>query len=203
MKIINIDKGSLFSDVVRQLEDQVIASDFTPNLIVGIPTGGHLVVNAMKKLTNGIDVCFISKQRKSTVTKKKLKLSQLLPYLPRSINNILRKVESWLREQNFKYNRDSLLKNQVDTIEIDNQTRNLIKNSKYILIVDDAIDSGQTMKAVVETIQKYRHDTLIKIAVINTTFDNPLVAPDYIVFLKQIVRYPWASDVGVRHNQVS
>ncbi len=195
MKVVDVDKVSDFSNVVQQLENKVIDSGYDPNLIVGIPTGGRLVVDEMKRLSKTSNICFISKQRKSTATKQKLGLKKYLPYLPRILNNVLRHLESWLLERKFEKKRDELLSEEASLIDLDDETKKMVIDSKKILVVDDAIDSGQTMKVIIETIRQYNPVAEIKLAVINTTFINPLVKPDYCLFQRQIVRYPWANDV--------
>jgi hypoxanthine phosphoribosyltransferase len=198
VNVVDLDKASSFSAAVQQLESKVIDSGYDPNLIVGIPTGGRLVVDKMKKLSNKSNVCFIVKQRKSTSTKQKLGLKKFLPYLPRILNNVLRHFESWFLERKFEKVRDELLSAEAYLIDLDDETKKMVIDSKKILVVDDAIDSGQTMKVIVETIRQYNPGAEIKLAVINTTFMSPLVAPDFCLFQRQIVRYPWANDVRSR-----
>lgn len=195
MKVINVDKYEQFSSVVQQLESQVIDSGYDPSLIVGIPTGGCFVLAEMKMLSKNSNVCFISKQRKSTATKQKLRLKSFLPYLPRVLNNALRHLESWLLERKFEKKRDEFLSADASLIDLDDKTQKMLIDSKQILVVDDAIDSGETMKVIVQTIRQYNPDAEIKLAVINTTFMSPLVEPDFCLFQRKIVRYPWANDV--------
>jgi len=195
MKVVDVDKVSDFSDAVQQLERKVIDSGYDPDLIVGIPTGGCFVVAEMKILVSNSNVCFITKQRKSTATKQKLGLKSFLPYLPRVLNNALRHLESLFLQHKFEKKRDELLSTDNFLIDLDDETKKMVIDSKRILVVDDAIDSGQTMKVTIETIRKYNPFAEIRLTVINTTFINPLVEPDYCLFERQIVRYPWANDV--------
>ena len=195
MHVVDFDKASSFSAAVQQLESKVIDSGYDPNLIVGIPTGGRLVVAEMKRLSNKSNVCFIAKQRKSTATKQKLGLKKFLPYFPKALNNALRHLESWLLERKFEKKRDELLSEDASLIDLDDETQKMVIDSEKILVVDDAIDSGETMKVIVQTIRQYNLDVEIKLAVINTTFMSPLVEPDFCLFQRKIVRYPWANDV--------
>ena len=196
MKIKNLDKQELFQSAVYDLENFVLHSGYNPDLIVGIPTGGKVVVDLMPKITQKANVVFIAQSRGSTALKKRLKLKNILPYLPRFLNNNFRRLESFILESQFE-KKKLILNNSIKdcVIDLDINTIAIVSKSKHILVVDDAIDSGRTMVLVVNSIRKFNPSAKIKIAVINTTFKAPLIYPDYCLFTREIVRYPWANDV--------
>lgn len=195
MDIVNLDGRDEFSEAVCQLEKKIIESTFNPDLVIGIPSGGKFVVQEMNLLEPINGYFYIVKRRPSSKNKKKLGIGNFLPFIPRSINNKIRLVESFLLECSFNKKRPAMIDEISLPIEIDKDLVDVIKKSNEILIVDDAIDSGKTIKSVVDTVYYYSSGALVRTAVINTTFENPLMLPDWSLYTRTIVRYPWASDV--------
>lgn len=191
-KIINAETADKLEDVSNKLFDEVLADGFTPDLMIGIATGGQVVVEAMSH-NMSINTLGIKKQRKGTIKKQESKLIKLLPHLPRFINNVLRILEVVYREHKYTSNRWA---NESDLIELSELQMLAIRNAKSILIVDDTIDSGNTMKSVMDTVLAHtRQGTVLKTAVINQTFKKAIVGVDYCLYLRTIIRFPWAHDV--------
>lgn len=68
-------------------------------------------------------------------------------------------------------------------------------NSK-VLIVDDAIDTGATLKLVKDKILEKYPKTIVRIAVITVTSNRPLIDADYCIYHNRtLVRFPWSNDV--------
>lgn len=67
------------------------------------------------------------------------------------------------------------------------------------LLVDDAIDSGQSLKAAVDFLYNngFQHDQL-KTAVITTTMSNPFISADYSYYKETVCYFPWAIDSSER-----
>lgn len=195
MKVIDLDCQDVFLEAVNQLQLQVIESSHSWDLVVGIPTGGKIIVDHMQVLSENIPFCYIMKQRDSTKVKKSLRVSKLLPYLPRAINNLLRKFESSYLEYKYESQKEKIIDKTRHPIILEHQVKTLIRDSRKVLIIDDAIDSGATMATVVNTIKQLNNHAHISIACINTTFKAPLVEPDFCLYRRTIVRYPWANDV--------
>lgn len=64
-----------------------------------------------------------------------------------------------------------------------------------ILIIDDAIDSGATLKGVENAIRKISPDSRIKFMAITVTTDKPLVMADYYLYHDStLIRFPWSKD---------
>ena len=69
------------------------------------------------------------------------------------------------------------------------------KESPEILIIDDAIDSGDTLSAIVESLRKTNPDTSIITAVITETTLHPRVRADYTLYRNRtLIRFPWSND---------
>ena len=69
------------------------------------------------------------------------------------------------------------------------------KESPEILIIDDAIDSGDTLSAIVESLRKTNPDTSITTAVMTETTLHPRVRADYTLYRNRtLIRFPWSND---------
>lgn len=65
-----------------------------------------------------------------------------------------------------------------------------------VLVVDDAVDSGITMQAVVEALRRARPDVEVRAAVITVTTGRPSVSPDYTLYNNHtLIRFPWSIDM--------
>lgn len=192
MKIINLISFE-FEEASLILKEKVI-SDFKPDVVVGIATGGAIVVGKMG--FTGVSYLEIKRQRPFTKIKNGLNLSFILPRLPVFVNNFLRIIELWLNERKFERKGFGSSKSNVILTK---GNLEVLKECKNILIVDDAVDSGGTLIECVNYIKSLsQENTVIKTAVINTTFKNPALTPDYVLYVRTIVRYPWANDVKLK-----
>ncbi|HBQ8591393.1 TPA: hypothetical protein U5G31_005092 [Klebsiella pneumoniae] len=191
MKIVNL-LGNDFDDACRRLHDH-IEEKYHPELIIGIATGGAVVVEKMKYQEDR-NILIIKKQRPFTKTKNKMKFDSWLPYLPEWINNILRLAELSFNE--YRFNKKGIIDNDSTGIEILKGNVEDIFKAKKILIVDDSVDSGATLKNCVQFIGGIMQTgTEIKTASLNVTFKKPAIFPTFLLYNRTIVRYPWANDV--------
>lgn len=180
MKVITLD-NNLFYVHCRRLED-LVDEDYQPDAIVGIVDGGAFVADQVFKKKPHINVTC---RRKSTKQKEKLGfLFRIIRHLPEGVRNAMRVIEAKLLSMSKK---DEL--KHVDLNHAD------FASFKNILIVDDAVDSGLTMKSVVTALKALPHAPKIRTAVITTTTDNPLIRPDYTLYNDgTLIRFPWSSD---------
>lgn len=174
---------------------ELILQNFVPDIIIGIRTGGYVIAEIMANALQTKPLLLaISRQRTSTQRKSKIKfLKKILSFLPYRVTDYLRVLEhkhlnsrSTRRQQSFSPNIDELstLRGVLRTCE----------NYK-ILIVDDAIDSGETMKSVSDVVRAEANSTcIIKTAAITVTTDSPLIQPDYTLYRHVLCRLPWSFD---------
>lgn len=173
----------------------LILQNFVPDIIIGIRTGGYVIAEIMaKELQQKPLLLAISRQRNGTQKKTKVKyLKKILSLLPYKVTDYLRIIEhKYLHSkpaaahQSFSPNIDELA-----TLRGALRTRENYK----ILIVDDAIDSGETMKAVLDVVRAEASSaSVIKTAAITVTTDSPLVQPDYALYRHVLCRLPWSFD---------
>lgn len=68
---------------------------------------------------------------------------------------------------------------------------------KCVLIVDDAVDSGATLKAVVDKFKTVFPDKEIKTAAITVTGKKVMYYPDFCVYNNgTLIRTPWSIDMN-------
>lgn len=188
MNVVDLNNSD-FAGACVQLGSKAIDTGFAPDVVLGIATGGLLVADEIKKAGLFGEARFVSTEsrRQSTELKGGVGLGRLLKKLPAVINNLLRHLESLLRQLFHDANETRRVEFQGDAIEV-------IKAGRKILIVDDAVDSGVTLRSVIEHVKVLNSNIQIKTAVITVTWQNPLVTPDFQVYRNLLVRFPWSAD---------
>lgn len=194
MRVLTLNEISL-EEHARRLAGMVEKdSGFRPNAVVGVRRGGSVVCDAFcrhfpsSRYGLRCDVC---KQRAST-KRKSGKVSAILKRLPYGMLNIMRMAESALLSLTH---RQSSLK--PASVEIPAELMQILKIQKNpeILIIDDAIDSGLTVCAVIDSLKKVNPDATVKVAVITVTTNSPLVNADYFIYNNRtLIRFPWSED---------
>lgn len=175
-----------------ELSTKVSDSGFLPDVVISIATGGDYVAENMK---DSLSCDFYSVKKRRSTTKKKESLAGRIVFkaillLPYSITNLLRKIE------HYHLNRDIPIANvgDVDGTEVIAKfcQKSIVKN---ILIVDDAVDSGNTLLSVIESLKNIFGDSVtMKSAAIVVTTDHSVVYPDFFLYKNALVRFPWSKD---------
>ncbi len=192
MKVINL-LGPDFGNACERLKFKV-AESYEPDLVIGIATGGAVVVDNMK-YGNEKKIVIIKRQRPFTKVKKKVKLEVWLPYLPQWLNNIIRRLELNFNEYCFN-KKDRKINEKKSELLILKGSIEDFSEAKKILMVDDSVDSGATLTECIDFIRPFiKADAEIRTASLNVTFKNPVIPPTYTLYPQAIIRYPWASDV--------
>ncbi|MCL2597907.1 MAG: phosphoribosyltransferase, partial [Paludibacter sp.] len=91
-----------------------------------------------------------------------------------------------IRKKKEKINEIGILSNDLSFFE-----NPQIKN---VLLVDDAIDSGATIRDTEKFLKTKNENWHIKVAVITQTFAQPLRKADYQIYNRVLVRFPWSND---------
>ncbi len=182
MKVITLDKER-FTDACSDLASEVDASGFRPSLIIGIRSGGEYVAREMAGKWPGAVLEFVSMQRPSTSGKKKYE--KLLSTLPLWILDLIRIAESWLLSLRKPRGMEKVC--LLPTLEY--------VGKRNVLVVDDAVDSGATMLAVVDAIRSHGGDIDLRTAAITVTTRAPEIEPDFALFRNRtLIRFPWSMD---------
>lgn len=181
MKVITLDNIT-FDKTCKELEQT--AGSFAPDLVIGIKTGGEYVAERMFSEAAHVAVLL---QRPSSKLKKN-SIFKILRMLPTPVLNQMRMIESeLLRLRNTK---------TIEHFKLPENVQQILHGKERILIVDDSIDSGSTMKQVRDAVRRVTPETAkIKTAVITVTTRNPILQPDFCIYNNRIlIRFPWSKD---------
>lgn len=182
MKVKTLNNKEI-TELCRLLIEQIKISDFKPDLILGIKTGGENIARCIKDIysDNSIKLDFCEIVRDST-NKKKNFFKDHLRNLPLPVLNLMRIIEA-----KFFFNKKSR-RGIKGLIFPDN-----IGSYKKILLVDDAVDSGATINIIKSNLKEL--DAEIKTAVITVTRKDPVEQPDFTIFNDEtLIRFPWSID---------
>lgn len=171
----------------RKLLNAVLADGFSPDAIIGIRTGGADISSKMYDLTGGASDIFYAESivSRGATRRKKSFLKNKVSRLPRLLQNLLRIAEAKVA---FR------LKSRARVSEVC-FTEPVPTDIKRILLVDDAVDSGATAKAVVAELKTRIPEAEIRTAVFTVTTAHPEIYPNYYIYNKGVLlRFPWSMD---------
>ena len=153
MNCIELSIESLHGECVLWAKE--ISIDFQPDLIVYIAKGGYLIGKAFQEVFN-CRIAGVNAERSGN--KLKEFLTPVLSHLPKKFLNIARSVEmrSGVHSQ---HSERSVLFHDCDEVDTDTVEK--------ILIVDDAVDTGYSLKAVAEKVREKYPNAEIKLAALN------------------------------------
>lgn len=183
MKVVTLHPDT-FGEVCQRLADKV--AEWHPDILVGIVTGGEIVARNMAKSISQTTLHTVKLQRSTTARKSSVR--KLLKLLPTSLADRLRIMEARKAERRPHKVHEPLISSQLEHA--------LKENPKgKVLIVDDAVDSGDTLLSVVKAIQRIVPDAEVKSAVLTVTTSKPAISPDYSIWNdKTLLRFPWSLD---------
>ncbi|KEH98785.1 hypothetical protein Z968_03045 [Clostridium novyi A str. 4552] len=180
MKHLTLSIENVKKDCVK-LANKIEKSNFNPDCVIYIKTGGYLVGKGISDYFNVQLKGFrISREGNNM----KSKVSFILKMLPKFLKNILRELE-------FKSGIHNKRSKRVVT-EVDNE---LVKGSN-VLLVDDSIDTGNTIICAIDFLKKcYGNDINIKVVGLNKfKLSEKKVSTDYYIYEDSIIIYPWSKD---------
>jgi len=178
----------------QHLERQCIG--YHPDLIVGVERGGVYVAAGMFVDTahTSVKAC-----RPSTAGKTRHKKTMsLLKVMPQWALNVMRVAEAHLLRLSPPRN---------VTVNITDDARQAISKARRILVVDDAIDSGTTLRGVITElstiVNQHGNRPEIRTAVITVTTSRPAIDADYYIYKNAtLIRFPWSADyTDERHTR--
>lgn len=195
--LINDLDPSRFAAACTSLMHQVLAR-YSPDLLVGIRTGGMVVAEAMaRSVPQPVPVLPLTCRRAATGMKTRMKvLPRLLAAMPRPAVDRLR----WLEHRVLSSRRHAIKKpQQIDRGEAAAIGRHLAEAAgpRRVLVVDDAVDSGVTLSTVLQLLRTAcPPDTELRTAVVTVTMEQPLVEPDFLLYRGVLCRFPWSFDAA-------
>lgn len=166
-----------------------------PDVVIGIPTGGRWVAEAMARAAP-LPTLSLTCRRPSTATKQRSGLVRaVLGRLPRPALDRLRVLEHrFLARQHASAGAQQ---RHFDAEE-QAQLRDWFAagaRTPSVLVVDDAVDSGATLAAVLTEVRRLAPPgARIASAAITVTTERPIARPDFALFDRQLCRFPWSMD---------
>ncbi|MDE7346923.1 MAG: hypothetical protein K2N48_09340 [Muribaculaceae bacterium] len=163
--------------------------------IVAVRRGGSFVCDSfcryfpVERLGERFDVTL---QRPST-KRKEGKVGLLLRHLPRPLLDAMRIAEASMLSIIKQLKRPS----PAPTVLFPDRLTDILtrRDRPEILVIDDAIDSGDTLAAIVETLKLTNPDVSVSIAVITETTSRPRIRADYTLYRNRtLIRFPWSND---------
>lgn len=167
---------------------------YSPDALVGIATGGAFVADAMRPvLRDGIPHVDIRVSRPSTSLKERLGVDRVLRRLPESATNHMRRIEVQLRERRSVHREERVPATAAQS-KADHPQLEGIEGAQRVLIVDDTVDSGETLLKACDAVRNTVPDASIRTAVITSTWRDPPVRPDYCLYHRTLIRFSWSMD---------
>lgn len=188
MKVISLE-GTRFTEACCRLSQSVTASGFIPKAVVGIATGGAVVAEAMPM--DGAKRFAVTCRRPGSRAKGGL-FRRVVGRLPRRVADWLRIAESRCYEMTGR-----LRAPHVPVVTLPPSLREWLLENPHasVLVVDDAVDSGATLRGVLDAMARVAPEADVRSAVITVTRANPITDPDFALYRdRTLVRFPWAAD---------
>ena len=163
-----------------ELALKIKESGYVPNHVLCVERAGLLVGYEIASFFN-CTISGIYSSRSGHFLKSKVRI--ILRYLPRAVTHLLRDIEFKSKVHTIKSERSVYIESQLPP------------KGKKILLVDDAIDTGYSLKAVLDFLiaKGYRKDD-IKTAVLTTTQNDVICRADISLFDQVSFAFPWSYD---------
>jgi len=169
-----------------------VASDYKPEVVIFVAKGAYQIGQTISDYFN-IPLLEIRAKRK--VGKLKKFATPFLKLIPRSVKKFLREreVKSNVHDNNTERN-----------VYFEEEKWNEFKSCKNVLIVDDSVDTGNTLRQVREAVVKYFENGNVKLAALNVfEKSESIVKIDYCLWKNTMLCGPWSSDSNEKEEFVS
>ena len=171
----------LFKQTCHVLREKVEASGFQPDAVIAIPRAGVWIQDAAWTDFPRFPVKLI---RPSKGKLKKL------------VSGVIKRLPLRLRDNIRIWEARKLVKRHGHMTNTGIILPTLPDNVSKILLIDDAVDSGATLKAIVEKFKAEYPNAEIRSAVITLTYPQAVYKPDYCIYNNlTLIRTPWSIDM--------
>lgn len=177
LSIKNLDEKS-------KLLAEKISKEFTPDIVIYVARGSYLIGRTVSEYFK-VPLIAVGAERKGNSVKEYL--APVLSMLPRFICDLLRKVELKSNVHAKSVEREIKFLDDVNSID-----KSVVEK---ILIIDDSIDTGNSMRCVVELVRKEFASAELKIAVLNVMEQSKdVIQADYYCYRNAMLRTPMSKD---------
>lgn len=195
MKIVKMNWFDIETGISNLLDQFMKTKNSTDKfLVVGIANGGiklaDILEQQIKKNSIKSDKIYIRSQRPNKNIKKGILLKAIIKLLPIYINDLLRKLEHSILSLKRKNQQRT-----CELIDIDvHKLRELLNEYNNVLVIDDAVDSGASMMAILDYLKNINSNISITTFSLTTTMLDPILSPDYSLYENVLVKGPWSID---------
>lgn len=184
MKVVTLNREE-FGRACKRLFLEVMAVELWPDVIIGITRGGEEVMNVLAPDFKGVSMYAVKCSRPTSRNKKFL--SPVLRYLPAQVNVLLRQIEARFLVRHP--NPERLLQTPLADDLSDKFS------CPKVLIIDDAVDSGNTLKCVESEVKRVWPGAKVWTAALTVTTLNPVRRPEIMLYkIPTLIRFPWSAD---------
>ena len=173
MKSLTIQEVMEVSQKILRAKD---VTRFEPHAIVYIESAGRLIGYSMAEQA-GLPLYAVKTVRAGHSLKDRVK--SVFNHLPWQVSHMIRKLELATSVHKARGERQVVAN---DDLPQDKNTR--------LLVIDDAIDSGVSMKSVLRFLHEQGYHNLFT-AVLTTTSRAPVFEADYSHF-RELITFPWS-----------
>lgn len=161
-----------------------IKNSYEPDIVIYIAKAGYLIGKTMSEVY-GVPLIGISAARKGN--KLKSIIGPIFSLVPSCIRNKLIEIE--LKSDFHKMDSERHVEFITDINGFP------VKEIKNIMIVDDSVDTGYTLKAVKEVVQMYFTEAVIRTAGFNVwDKSKEVIVTDFALFNNTIIKAPMSKD---------
>lgn len=167
----------------KKLANKIKNNDTNVEIVIFIAKGSFQIG---KVISEQLKCPLLEIRAKRKGNKLKEILKPILKIIPRRIKEQLRK-----KEFNSNYHEN----NKDRIITFDEREWEKYKNVKNIIIVDDSVDTGNSMIQVKEKVQEYFKEAKIEIAALNYfEKSKKIINTDYYIYKDYMLNGPWSND---------
>lgn len=187
--------------IVHSLAQRVIGDGFAPSFVVAVLKGGASPAQLMLRELSSAGIHVVLAEVPSSRTgldRLKPFKAAIAPLAPLWALNRLRRIEH--RVQTTVISRITGARTQppnamIASVFADIASRAIATPASPILIVDDAVDSGMTVRRLIEAAQsKGLSRACIKIVALTATTAAAEAIVDYVHYRRVLCRFPWSVD---------
>ena len=166
-----------------ELYNKILSTDYKFDLVIFIAKGSYTIGKKLSELGN----CPLLEIK---ATRKGNKLKKIIsPFL----KLITKKIKMYLRNKEVKSNvhEKNIERNVIYNVE----KWSKYKECKNIILVDDSVDTGYSIKACNEEIERFFPNSNIKVAAFNYFEKSEnIIKVDYSIYKEMMMNGPWSND---------
>ena len=162
---------------------KIINENYDYDLVIFVAKGSYTIGKKLSEIKS-CPLLEIKATRKGNKLKKII--SPILKLIPKNIKMYLRnkEVESNVHEKDIERN-----------VIYDKNIWDKYKDYKKIILVDDSVDTGYSIKACQKEIINYFSNAIVKVAAFNYfEKSESVVKVDYYLFKNTMLNGPWSND---------